>query len=126
MMVTMILAKFFGLYYLAVGFSFFYNPKHLSKLYQSIKKEPSMQFLGGILALFVGAFVVSIHNIWIPNWPVILTIIGWMSLIKGFGFLALPNFIDNFSFMMKRSDGFYRSVGLIVFLLGVFLLFKGW
>lgn len=123
---TVILAKIFGFYFLAVGLAFIINPDRLKRWCQQIKNEDSFLFLGGILALLIGAFVVSVHNEWIMRWPVIITLLGWWGLIKGFGLLIFPDFIKFFSFMFDKSKNFYQMIGIILVIFGLFLSYQGW
>ena len=123
---TIILAKIFGLYFLSVGIALLFDPKRFSDIYQQMMKNEAVLFFGWIMALYIGAFVVSVHNVWVFDWPVILTIVGWWSLIKGVGLMAYSGFAQSFSFMFQRSDNFYRGLGVIAFLLGLFLAYQGW
>jgi len=122
---TIILAKLFGLYFIALGIAGIFNPKRIGKLYQLMMQNDALLYLGGIIALFIGAFVVSVHNIWIASWPVIISIIGWISLIKGFGLVSCSGFAKSLSFMYEKSASFYRGIGLILLLIGLFLTYHG-
>lgn len=123
---TIILAKIFGLYFLAIGLAFIANPDRLKSMYQQIKSDENFLLLGGMLALLIGAVVVSTHNVWIFGWPVIITLLGWWSLIKGFALIIYPDFIKVFSFIQNRSDMFYRIMGPVYAAFGLFLLYKAW
>ena|ERR1700722_2999518 len=123
---SFILAKIFGLYFLAIGIAFIVNPDRLKRLYRDIAGNDSFNLLGGILALLIGAFVVSVHNTWIMGWPLIITLWGWWSLIKGFGLIVYSNFLKYFSWLMNRSQLFFRITGAIMALLGIFLMYHGW
>ena len=89
-----------------------------------LAKEESLIFTGAILALLIGAVVVSVHNVWVFKWPVIITITGWWSIIKGFTLLAYPESIKHSSFIQNRSDATYRMISLFYVVLGLFLLYK--
>lgn len=121
---SIILAKILGLYFLAIGLSFVLNPQQFQK-YQDFIKSESTMLLGGIVALIIGATVVSLHNIWVFGWPVIITILGWWSLFKGFGILTFPGFSNHFAFMFNRESSFYRLIGLIYMAVGLFLGYHG-
>lgn len=121
---TLILAKIFGIYFFALGISFLLNPERYKKIYQQIVNDQNFLFLGALFALFIGAFVISVHNHWIFAWPVIITILGWWSLIKGFALISFPDSIKLFSFIQNRSDLFYRGLGLFYAALGLFLIYK--
>lgn len=123
---TIILAKIFGLYFLAIGLAFILNPDRFRKIYQQIAKDENFLFIGGMLALLIGAVVVSVHNKWVLGWPVIITLLGWWSLIKGFALIIYPDSIRLFSFIQDRSNLFYRMISLIYIVLGLFFIYKGW
>jgi uncharacterized protein YjeT (DUF2065 family) len=125
-MMTEILAKILGFYYLAVGITFLLNPARFREVYQAMIKNDAFLYLSGVCALFLGAFIVSVHNIWIFEWPVLITIIGWLILIKGFGLLTYQKFAQKFSFMLRKSDAFYKRLGIFLIFFGLFFLYQGW
>jgi hypothetical protein len=47
-------------------------------------------YVSGFLTLTVGYLLVTFHNIWVKDWPVIITVIGWIALVKGISLLVLP------------------------------------
>ena len=123
---TIILAKILGLYFLGIGVALLFNLKRFKELYQQIAQNNIFCYLGGVLALFLGAFIVSVHNVWVMEWPVTLTILGWLSLIKGFWLLVCYRCVQVFSFMSQRSNVFYKIIGVFVTLLGIFFTYQGW
>lgn len=123
---TEMLAKIFGLYFLAVGTVFVSNPTRIREVYQLLMKQDSLLYALGVIALFFGAFVISAHNIWVMDWPVIITILGWLSFFKGFGLMMHAGFTRYFGFIVEKSDSFYRAIGLVQLLFGLFFLYHGW
>lgn len=122
---TIILAKLFGLYFLGVGLAGLFNPKRLAKLYQLMMENEALNYLSGIIALLVGAFIISVHNHWVSSWPVIITLIGWISFVKGLGLVGCSGFSKSFNFMYRKSEGFYRIIGTVIILIGLFLCYQG-
>lgn len=122
---SILLAKILGIYFLAIGLSFVMNPD-LFKRYAKLVKDEGFMTLGAIIALFLGATIVSLHNLWIFAWPVLITILGWWSLIKGFGILAYPDFTKYLSFVFNRPESFYRGLGFIWIAIGLFFAYHGW
>lgn len=122
---SIILAKIFGLYFLALGLAFLVNPERFRRIFPNVVNNDTFLLFGALFAVLIGAFIVSVHNEWVFSWPVIITILGWWSLIKGFGLLIHPDFIKYFSFMQNRSDLFYRSISIAYLVIGAFLTYKG-
>lgn len=122
---SFVLAQIFGLYFFTLGLVFLLNPERFQNIFKQVRNDPNFLFLGGIIAVLIGAVIVSVHNIWILAWPVLITILGWWSLIKGFLILSYPKFLDSFAFLEGKSPLFYRGLALLYVLLGLFLLYNG-
>lgn len=123
---SIILAKILGFYFLAIGLAFFINTDRFKDMYRQVSRDENFLFLGGVIALLIGSVIISLHNVWVLGWPVIITILGWWSLIKGFALLATKDFIKMFSFLENQSNIFYKGLSLFYVVLGAFLLYKGW
>lgn len=122
---TAILAKVLGLYILAFGIAFLINPDRFRKMSKQFMKDENLLLMGSIIALLTGAFIVGVHNYWVFGWPVIITLLGWWSLIKGFALIIYPGSLKFFSFLQNKTDEFYRFVSLFYILLGLFLIYMG-
>lgn len=122
---SLILAKILGIYFLAIGLAFFLRPERFKDVYRQIVNDQNALLLGATMAILGGAILISLHNVWIAGWPILITLLGWWSLIKGFGFLVYPEGVSYFNFLKDRSDIFYRAVSLGYALVGLFLTYKG-
>ena len=79
-----------GIVYLAVGIGMLINPDFYKKLMSEFSENPPSMYLSGLAAIVIGYLLVTYHNIWPNDWPVIITIFGWVALIKGLFLLLLP------------------------------------
>jgi hypothetical protein len=79
-------------------------------------------YLNGTLLFVAGLAIVRAHNSWTRDWPVLITIVGWMALLAGLGRMAAP--------LSAQEAGRHPSVlyGSLVALLviGVVLTFKAY
>lgn len=123
---TLILAKALGIYFVAVGLALVLNPSRIKTLYQQLVKDESFLFLGAIIALLIGAFIISVHNLWSMSWPVIITLLGWWSLIKGFILLVYPEALKPLWSKALKSPEFVRIAGVVWLVIGAFLAYHGW
>jgi uncharacterized protein YjeT (DUF2065 family) len=121
---SMLLANILGIYFFTLGLSFMLRPQQFKKMEQFVKDDSAM-LLGAIIGILFGAVIVSLHNLWVVGWPVIITILGWWSLIKGFSIMTFPGFMNRFAFIFGRADSFYRIMGVCYAILGAFLLYHG-
>ncbi len=53
--------------------------------------HPTTVFNNGIVWLMGGLAVVWFHNLWVKDWRVIVTLLGWMSLFSGLFRMAFPD-----------------------------------
>lgn len=120
---TALLAKIFGLYFIGVSIAFIINPKRIKPIYQKMTENEAVLFLGGIFALLIGAVVISVHNVWVMEWPVFITLLGWISFLKGVGLMAFRDFSSWFQFWLGRSENFYRGMGVLMLLVGLLLVY---
>jgi xanthosine utilization system XapX-like protein len=79
-----------GILYLAIGLGTLINHDFYKKLLTVFSENPPAIYLSGLVALVIGYLLVTFHNIWPSDWPVIITIFGWLALIKGLVLLLLP------------------------------------
>jgi hypothetical protein len=112
-------AKLFGPIYIIVVIGILLNLKSYRNMMEEFVKNPSSLYLGGIIALFFGFLIVLLHNVWMAGWPVIITILGWLAIIKGACLIICPN-------MMARMSKVYKDkTALMVITLVVFLALGG-
>jgi uncharacterized protein YjeT (DUF2065 family) len=115
-----------GIVYLAVGAGLIINPDFYKKLVTEFSENPSAIYLGGLVALAIGYLLVTFHNIWVKDWPVIITIFGWVALIKGLFLLLLPKVSIKISnFFKKQMTKFLTVWAIVVIVLGGLLCWLG-
>jgi len=44
---------------------------------------PPVVYLSGVLMFVAGLAIVQVHNRWVRNWAVLVTIVGWFLLVLG-------------------------------------------
>ena len=120
-MITIILAHIFGLTFMVLGLSMFLNKKWTASVVEEISKSQGLIWLAGLLTVFMGAFIISFNYIWTSGLPLFVTILGWLTFIKGAVILIFPHFTISYYTKMNRDNIFVWG-GVIVFILGLLLL----
>jgi hypothetical protein len=116
---SLLIGRLFAGVYIAVGLGMLLRPAHYGKMLADFTKSPGSIYLGGIMALIVGLLVVMFHNLWAGGWVVVLTVFGWLALIKGCLILALPDlFVTKVSALMPTGKGL-RVMGVAILVLGL-------
>ena len=73
----------------------------------------------GYITLLMGLVTVILHNVWAWNWTLVITILGWSTLIKGISKIGFPEQIHKQAQRFKKKQ--WLSA-IFMILLGAFLL----
>ncbi len=118
------LFQLFGIVYLAVGIGMLINPDFYKKMIKDFTENPPGIYLGGLVALAIGFLLVTFHNNWVKDWSVIITIIGWVALVKGLFLVILPKVSIKVCNVYKMNK-FLTTWAAIVIVLGALLSWLG-
>jgi hypothetical protein len=90
-MLTIYLAKLLGLYCIILSLTLSMNKGSAIATVNQWMSSPPLMMLTGAITLTIGLALVLGHNVWSGGpLPVTVTVFGWLTLIKGLTFLALP------------------------------------
>jgi hypothetical protein len=120
MQLSIFLAQLYAVAFMAVGLGFFIAPKYYVKAYAEIMKDSSLFLVWGIFALLAGFLIVTRHNVW-QGWPILVTIFGWIALIKGFSLIVLPQYFPIGFKGWFKSAALMRLWGFLTIALGLIL-----
>jgi len=76
--------------------------------------------------MLAGLAIVNNHNVWVADWPVIITIFGWASIIGGIARMALPQVVRSLGGAMLKNLAVIRISGAVWVLIGAFLTYVGY
>lgn len=98
--------------------------------YSSLLKEfigsRALIFITGTLALVAGLAVVNAHNLWVPDWRVIVTILGWLLIVRGISNLVFPGTVQTLGDRMIASHGGILAGAAVTIVLGAILSIMGY
>jgi vacuolar-type H+-ATPase subunit I/STV1 len=88
---TLFLSRLIGLYCIVIALSMMTRRQATVERVTALLQNPSMILIVGIVTLAAGLAVVLAHNIWSGRaLAVVVTLVGWITLIKSLFFLFLP------------------------------------
>lgn len=125
MPVSRFLAKALGLYFLIVSTAMFVDMQQFLAHVSALVNDRPLMFLTGFISLIIGILMVTAHNFWQWHWALILTIIAWITLIKGIVLIFYPVLIQEFSLSYADSLVYAYSGAALDFLLGLTLMYFG-
>jgi hypothetical protein len=114
-----------GLYLVIMGIVLVTRAPELFIVFAQMLSNAPFMILGSIMALIIGILLVVSHNMWCSDWRVLVTLLSWITLIKGIVYLAFPTTgYAIVTYYLNHHTAFYVAV-IIMLLLGLFLLYKG-
>jgi hypothetical protein len=122
MYISIVLAQIFGIVFFVLGLSMLFNKKWTSVAVEELTKNQGSLWIGGLVALFMGAIIVALNNSWTSGLPLFVTIIGWLALLKGAVILIFPNFTVSYYGKMNKGNVFVWG-GFVILIISLFLLY---
>src|SRR4026207_1852754 len=80
----------------------------------------------GMFALLAGLAIVNTHNLWVSDWRVIITILGWLAIIRGALSLLFPNKMYGIGEAILASRSGPMIGAVIIVVLGGILSWMGY
>jgi hypothetical protein len=120
MNITIVLAQIWGIGFIVFGLSMLFNKKWITVAVEEMVQNQGVMLLAGLVALIMGLVLVALNNIWTSGLPLLITILGWLTLLKGAVILIFPNFTTSYYRKVNKENVFFWG-GLIILILGILL-----
>lgn len=115
-----------GLVYLAIGLGMLVNARFYETMLKRMIEDEVALFITGLAVLVIGYFLVAYHNIWVGGSTIIITVFGWMALLKGLMLVIIPEQSINLYKYIRITKGQMSLYGIIVLILGAICLYFGY
>ena len=103
------------------------NLDAMPALIEGMAQSPMLVVLAGYAAFVPGLAIVYFHNRWTGGWPVLVTVMGWLSLVVGLIRMIFPMQIAAMaSKLAPAPGGALIAIGVVFLLIGGFLSFKAY
>ena len=117
--------QLFSLVYLAVGVGMLISPGFYKKLFTDFCENAAVMYLGGVSALAIGYVILAHRGIrCTQDWSMILSLIGWIALIKGILILVQPKIMIALTKAMLQEN-LLKIEAVVIIILGLALSFLG-
>ena len=115
--ISIFFARLWGSFFIIFG-SLFIISRQLGKTIE-MTDDKAFVISTGYITLLMGLVTVILHNLWVADWRIIITILGWSTLIKGISKVGFPEVIHKQAQRFKKKQW---VSSIIIILLGAFLL----
>jgi hypothetical protein len=124
------IARLMGPVLLIIGIGMVMGMLTEGDAYSSLLKEfigsRALIFVTGVLALVAGLAIVNAHNLWVPDWRVVITVLGWLFILRGFMNLVFPITVQNLGDRMIASHPGVLAGAAVTIVLGAILSIMGY
>ena len=110
---TIFFAKFWGSLFMILGL-LSVGAKLLGRIIK-YTEDRTITISTGYITFLLGLVTVILHNVWVSDWRVAITILGWVTLFKGVTKIAFPEHVNKRAQLFKGQQKLW---GFVIFLLG--------
>jgi len=124
---TRFLSRLIGLYLILISLAMFANKQATLESMTALIHNPPVLFVVAVMVMAAGLAMVLCHNVWSGGVaPVVVTLTGWLMLIKGGLLLSLsPEAAPGFFLVGLRYAQLFDLYMAIVLALGLYLAYEG-
>lgn len=122
MEVSIFLGRALGVYLLIISLSMLLNPRVFYNTFQQWSQQPGVITLTAFISIMLGILMVLVHNVWVLDWRIVVTLIAWLILIKGIVRLNFPHAVPKAMTYFEQHHLAYYGLGVFCLLVAVFLL----
>ncbi len=126
MQTSIYLAKLIGPVMIVIGLAVLLNQDEFRKLSQEFLASRALMFLSGFVLLPAGIAILLVHNVWLLNWRVLITIIGWLIVVSSAVRLLAPRFVAERGGVLLKEPQMPVIAGIIWAAIGCVLFFFGY
>lgn len=93
MAASLFIAKLLGPVYAMVGVALFVRGQTFRTILEDFIRSPTVIYLAGFMGLLAGLTLALTHNIWMLDWRLVITLIGWISIGRALVTIFFPQYI---------------------------------
>jgi hypothetical protein len=123
---SIFLAKLIGPLLFFAGVSLLANHEAFRLMAEQLLRNFALIYLSGAVTLVAGLAIVNLHNLWVRDWRVVITILGWLTVIGGIVRIVVPQHAATLGAAELTRPGFLIALGPLVGALGAWLSYIGY
>lgn len=124
MCISVFYAQVVGLWLFLIALAMIVHHGRFKKTVTETLSNGSLMTFSGLIGLGLGLLLVVSHNIWVPAWPVIVTLFGWFLLLQGLMRVFWPEIFAKIMKDLLAGSG-YTVMSWIWLLVGLYLIYAG-
>lgn len=118
---TFIFEQVIGLYLIIMAIIMLARANYYRNVIRDLTADKTLILVSASLFLVLGLIVVVLHNLWDFKFNVIVTIVGWLIVIKAVLLLAFPEYMIQLSKKLYKGN-YYYFMAIFEAIIGLLLL----
>jgi hypothetical protein len=119
-------ARVLGPFMVIVGLTAILRSSHMRSLVSEFAASALWAWVAGAFVLLGGLIVVSLHQYWHGLAAIIVSVIGWLFVLRGVLLLAFPDTFVSLANNMMDATGWWMAACIVFVLIGLYLGYVGW
>lgn len=125
-MLTKIFAKILGFWIVLAVLGLIIARQSWISALNALFADPALVWVTGVFTVLVGLTIVVLHNRWSGGaLPIIVSIYGWIALLKGLSLVWLPPAAAMAAWQALHFDRFYLGYVIVALAVGAYLVYGG-
>jgi len=126
MQTSVYLARLLGPVLVLAGLAMILDPQGYVAAATGIVNSPALLLFAAFLGVLGGTAIVLAHNVWAADWRVIITLLGWISIVDSASWILIPRQAAALWTPVLQAENFGLIAGAITLLLGAVLGYFGY
>ncbi|MCP4072836.1 MAG: hypothetical protein GY742_14035 [Hyphomicrobiales bacterium] len=125
MEISVFLARIIGPLFVLIGVGVLLNIKHYKAMIGTFINNPELYYFSGAMAFVAGMAIVLNHNLWTTDWRMVITVLGWISIVKGVMRILLPEIGQRMAHKYAQSNWILNGGSIVLVTVGTWLAYEG-
>lgn len=123
---SVFLARLLGPLIAVVGVALLVHPDVYRTMMKEFIRSLALCYLAGFFGLLGGISLVLVHNVWTSDWRIIVTLIGWITIVRAALTLMWPRCVAAIGRRLIQSPQVFTAAAVIDLALGLALSYFGY
>ena len=123
---SIFIARLLGPVFVIAGIAVLTRPRAFRTIIGEFIQNSVLPYMSGVLGLVGGLAIVLTHDVWSTDWRVLITLIGWIMVLRALATILAPQHIVGVGNWLVRHRSALFAGGLLAVALGAVLSYFGY
>ena len=126
MSASIFLARLLGPLFIVLGIAVPLKTQMFRAILREFAQSQALLYLAGFFGLLGGLALVLSHNLWVRDWRLIITLIGWLTIIRALVTIFQPQWIVTLAGKISENRSCFLGAAIADLLIGAILSYFGY